>query len=149
MITWQLKTFSGTYSFGMWTWRVSNFCQVNDKKLSRKILNFVHNTITRKKKWSPQSLKTNTYFSTIIDWGEKSLRINNMASKLDLRVVSSPKSLQIQCRHMLIVSTVCRATITPQKVYIRTDRKFRVNSKAFRWKLLTPHGWKPRAHKVR
>ena len=57
----------------------------------------------------------------------QSLTINNITSKLNLRVVSSPKSPQIQCRSMLIASIVCRATVTPQKVYTRTDRKFRVN----------------------
>ena len=58
------------------------------------------------------------------------MSIDNITSKLDLRVVSSPESPQIQRKHMLIDSIVCRATITAQKVYTRTDRKFRVNRRS-------------------
>ena len=41
---------------------------------------------------------------------KKDVRINNITSKLNLRVVSLPKSLQTHCRHMLMVSIVCRST---------------------------------------
>ena len=52
----------------MWTWGVVlSFCQVNDKKEDPELCPQHNNTL---KKWSPQSLKTNAYFTTIIDWGE-------------------------------------------------------------------------------
>ena len=108
-----------------------SFCQVNDKQLSRKIPNFVHNTITRKKSDHRKALGPMRILQRLWTEAKKSLRINNITSKLNLRVVSSPKSLQIHCRHVLMISIVCRVTLTPQKVYTRTDRWFRVNRPSF------------------
>ena len=101
-------------SWNQRTWGVLSFCQENAKKLSRKIPNFVHITITRKKSDYCKALGPMHILQRLSTEAKKSLRINNKTSELNLRV-ASPKSLPIHCTHMHIVSIVCRATTTPQK----------------------------------